>query len=51
MMITRLEFTNFMSYKKLSLPENEEDLPNGLILVSGRNSHGKSTILEGILFA
>ncbi|MFX1257603.1 MAG: ATP-binding protein, partial [Promethearchaeota archaeon] len=26
-------------------------LPNGLILVSGRNSHGKSTILEGILFA
>jgi len=40
-----------MGYKQLNLPKNDEDLPRGLILISGRNSYGKSTILEGILFA
>ncbi|MFX1394397.1 MAG: ATP-binding protein [Promethearchaeota archaeon] len=52
MKITRITFTNFMGYKTLNLPENQQDdFPNGLILVSGKNSYGKSTILEGILFA
>jgi exonuclease SbcC len=40
-----------MGYKKLSLPKENDDFPDGLILISGRNSYGKSTILEGILFA
>lgn len=40
-----------MGYKKLNLPQGEEEFPEGLILISGRNSYGKSTILEGILYA
>jgi exonuclease SbcC len=40
-----------MGYKKLNLPKKNDDLPKGLILISGKNSYGKSTILEGILFA
>ena len=40
-----------MGYKNLNLPKGNEELPNGLILISGKNSYGKSTILEGILFA
>ncbi|GAG17130.1 unnamed protein product, partial [marine sediment metagenome] len=51
MQITKLTFKNFMGYKQLNLPKNNEELPRGLILISGRNSFGKSTILEGILFA
>ncbi|TFG24228.1 MAG: hypothetical protein EU529_04980 [Promethearchaeota archaeon] len=51
MKITKLIFKNFMGYKQLNLPDGEDDFPQGLILVSGNNSYGKSTILEGILFA
>ena len=40
-----------MGYKQLNLPDGEDDFPEGLILVSGKNSYGKSTILEGVLFA
>ena len=40
-----------MGYKKLNLPKDNDDFPEGLILISGRNSYGKSTILEGVLFA
>ncbi len=52
MRITKISFKNFMGYKTLNLPQAEsEEFPEGLILISGRNSHGKSTIIEGILFA
>ena len=51
MLITKINFKNFMGYKKLNLPKGSDDLPDGLILISGKNSYGKSTILEGILFA
>ncbi len=52
MKITRLIFKNFMGYKNLNLPPNEDqELPDGLIVISGKNSHGKTTILEGILIA
>jgi exonuclease SbcC len=51
MLITKLTFKNFMGYKHLSLPNDKDDFPEGLILISGKNSYGKSTILEGILFA
>jgi exonuclease SbcC len=40
-----------MGYKNLNLPQKDTELPEGLILISGKNSYGKSTILEGILFA
>ena len=39
-----------MGYKQLELPKANEELPEGLILISGQNSYGKSTILEGVLF-
>ena len=51
MKITKIVFKNFMGYKKLNLPKDNDEFPEGLILISGRNSYGKSTILEGILFA
>ncbi|MFX0136828.1 MAG: AAA family ATPase, partial [Candidatus Hodarchaeota archaeon] len=35
----------------MNLPNGADEFPDGLILISGRNSYGKSTILEGILFA
>ena len=40
-----------MGYKQLSLPKSIEEFPKGLILVSGKNSYGKSSIFEGIVFA
>jgi len=40
-----------MGYKQLNLPKQNDELPEGLVLISGKNSHGKSTILEGVLFA
>ncbi|MFO8018138.1 MAG: AAA family ATPase [Promethearchaeia archaeon] len=51
MKITKLSFKNFMGYKNLNLPKNDQKFPDGLILISGENSHGKSTILEAILVA
>jgi len=51
MYITKLTFRNFMGYKQLSLPKGTEEFPKGLILVSGKNSYGKSSIFEGIVFA
>ena len=40
-----------MGYKQLNLPKASEEFPEGLILINGQNSYGKSTILEGVLFA
>jgi exonuclease SbcC len=40
-----------MGYKQLTLPKKMNEFPKGLILISGKNSYGKSTILEGVLFA
>ena len=51
MLITKIIFKNFMGYKQLVLPQKDDELPKGLILISGKNSYGKSSILEGILFA
>ncbi len=51
MHITKITFNNFMGYKNLNIPKKNSEFPEGLILISGKNSYGKSTILEGILFA
>lgn len=40
-----------MGYKHLNLPKGNDKFSEGLILISGNNSYGKSTILEGVLFA
>ena len=51
MKISRLKFKNFMGYRNLNLPSHNEEFPDGLILISGKNSYGKSSILQGILLA
>ena len=51
MKITKITFKNFMVYTTLNLPKGDQEFPKGLILISGKNSHGKSSILQGILFA
>jgi exonuclease SbcC len=49
--IIRIELQNFKPFRKLTLPETDEELPNGLIIVRGPNSTGKSSIFEAILWA
>ena len=39
-----------MGYRNLQLPQQGE-FPEGLILISGKNSYGKSSILQGILYS
>ncbi len=51
MKIIRMEIQNFKPFRKLTLPETDEELPNGLIIVRGPNSTGKSSIFEAILWA
>ncbi|HDD67687.1 MAG TPA: hypothetical protein ENG31_03605 [Candidatus Thorarchaeota archaeon] len=50
MKILRLELTNFKPFRRLELPP-EGELPDGLILIRGPNSTGKSSIFEAILWA
>ena len=50
MKLLRIELRNFKPFKKLVLPDNGAELPNGLILIRGPNSTGKSSLFEGILW-
>ncbi|MFW9849041.1 MAG: AAA family ATPase [Candidatus Thorarchaeota archaeon] len=50
MKILALEIHNFKPFQNLSLPEKGE-LPDGLILIKGPNSTGKSSLFEAILWA
>ncbi len=50
MKLLTIEVQNFKPFKHLQLPE-EGELPNGLILVKGPNSTGKSSLFESILWA
>ncbi|MHA2220472.1 MAG: AAA family ATPase [Candidatus Thorarchaeota archaeon] len=50
MKILRLKLRNFKPFRDLSLPEDDVDLPDGLILIEGPNSTGKSSIFEAILW-
>lgn len=50
MKLLRLEIRNFKPFKQLVLPDNGDELPNGLILVKGPNSTGKSSLFEAILW-
>jgi DNA replication and repair protein RecF len=45
MQLTRLSLTNFRSIARLDV-----DLPDGTILIVGKNAQGKTTILEAIYF-
>jgi exonuclease SbcC len=46
-----LELQNFKPFRQLTLPENDDALPNGLIIIRGPNSTGKSSLFEAILWA
>ncbi|MGB9778537.1 MAG: AAA family ATPase, partial [Candidatus Bathyarchaeales archaeon] len=46
MLIERLELKNFEGYKQAEI-----DFAKGLNIITGRNSTGKTTILEALLFA
>ncbi len=50
MKIVSVKIQNFKPFKNLSLPEDGE-LPDGLILIKGPNSTGKSSLFEAILWA
>ncbi|MFX1482722.1 MAG: AAA family ATPase [Promethearchaeota archaeon] len=50
MKILRLRIRNFKPFSDLTLPEDNVDLPDGLILIEGPNSTGKSSIFEAILW-
>jgi len=47
--ILRVEIKNFKPFRDIVVPE-EGELPNGLILIKGENSTGKSSFFEAILW-
>lgn len=50
MKILQLRLRNFKPFSNLILPEGDAELPDGLILIKGPNSTGKSSIFEAILW-
>jgi exonuclease SbcC len=49
--LVRLELQNFKPFRQLTLPDNGDALPTGLIIIRGPNSTGKSSLFEAILWA
>jgi exonuclease SbcC len=49
--LVRLELQNFKSFKQITVPNNGDVLPTGLIIIRGPNSTGKSSLFEAILWA
>jgi exonuclease SbcC len=50
MKILQLTVRNFKPFSNLMLPEGDAELPDGLILIKGPNSTGKSSLFEAILW-
>jgi len=50
MKILQLQVRNFKPFSNLILPEGDAELPDGLILIRGPNSTGKSSLFEAILW-
>ncbi|MFX0107400.1 MAG: AAA family ATPase [Candidatus Hodarchaeota archaeon] len=51
MKIVSIDIQNFKPFRKLTLPDDDSELPRGLILVRGPNSTGKTSLFEAILWA
>ncbi len=51
MKLLKLEIKNFKPFRNLVLPQDEMEFPEGLIIVKGPNSTGKSSIFEAILWS
>jgi len=50
MKLLKLEIKNFKPFRELVLPQDDIDFPEGLIIVKGPNSTGKSSLFESILW-
>jgi len=50
MKILQLKIRNFKPFSNLTLPEGDAELPDGLILIRGPNSTGKSSLFEAVLW-
>ena len=50
MKLLSIDLRSFKPFRDLHLPEGESQLPEGLILVRGPNSTGKSSLFEAILW-
>ena len=50
MKLLKLEIKNFKPFRELILPQDEQEFPEGLIIVKGPNSTGKSSLFESILW-
>ncbi len=51
MKILRIEADNFKPFKQITIPEDPDmEIPEGLILIRGPNSTGKSSLFEAILW-
>jgi exonuclease SbcC len=50
MKLLNIEIQNFKPFRNITIPQ-EGNLPNGLILIRGENSTGKSSLFEAILWA
>ncbi len=50
MKILQLKLRSFKPFGNLMLPEGDAELPDGLVLIRGPNSTGKSSLFEAILW-
>jgi exonuclease SbcC len=50
MKILQIQVRNFKPFSHLTLPEGDAHFPDGLILIRGPNSTGKSSLFEAILW-
>lgn len=54
MKLGRIEIENFRSYAKVKLPNGDDDnfseLPEGLFVIHGNNSMGKTSFIQGMLW-
>jgi DNA repair exonuclease SbcCD ATPase subunit len=51
MKLLKLEVKNFKPFRDLTLPQDDIEFPNGLVIIKGPNSTGKSSLLESILWS
>ncbi|TFG96594.1 hypothetical protein E4H12_10710 [Candidatus Thorarchaeota archaeon] len=50
MKLLKLEIKNFKPFRNLVLPQDDIEFPEGLIIIKGPNSTGKSSLFESILW-
>jgi len=51
MKLLKLEIKNFKPFRDLTLPQDDIEFPEGLVIIKGPNSTGKSSLFESILWS